>query len=223
MGWAADACERRGWKMRVFGRGWERHERFASIAGPEIEHGEELRAAYCAAGVTVHSSIHWMYHQRVMECALSGGLPAVYLKADDVSMLRAYVVSRMWDVGCGMSDVRRAADCAEAMSFVAQLQRLGRPVHPAWAALSVDRAMADAARAAWAGMPEAPDAAFVLGDLAETTFATSEGLEGLIEGAMGSPRRRENLSGGIASRVREHYSTEHAAQRILELVRSGMG
>jgi len=253
LGWAADACESRGWKMRVFGRGWEKHERLARVAGPEIAHGDELRAAYAAAGVTVHASIHWMYHQRVMECALSGGLPAVFLKPDDVSLLRAYVVQKMWDVGCAMSDVKAgpresegraektgaptpgfagtsplgevvcaAADCAEALSFVSQLQRIGRPVHPAWAALTITPRMLETARAAWSGMPDQPRAAFMLGDLAETTFASRDGLERLIEQAIQSPSRRENLSRGIATRVREHYSTQKAASGILELVRGAL-
>lgn len=242
LSWAADVCEARGWTMRVFGRGWERHERLAAMAGPEIAHGEELRAAYAAAGVTVHASIHWMYHQRVMECALSGGLPAVYLKPDDVSLLRAWVVQRMWDVGSGMGEVktgapsaslrsasppsgtgeRAAADCAEAMSFVAQLQRIGRPVHPAWAGLTITPRMLETARRAWSGMSDAPRAAMLLGDLAETTFATREGLEGLIERARGSRERRENLSRGIAGRVREHYSTQKAAEGILRLVRGAL-
>lgn len=266
LSWAADVCEARGWRMRVFGRGWEKHERLAAMAGPEIAHGEELRAAYAAAGVTVHASIHWMYHQRVMECALSGGLPAVFLKPDDVSLLRAWVVLQMADVGCGMSDERAgkrelerrvekagaptgrsptyaatsplgevgkesresrgavrdvvcaAADCAEAMGFVAQLQRIGRPVHPAWAGLTITPRMLETAKRAWSGMPDEPRAAMLLGDLAETTFATREGLEGLIERAIASPARRENLSRGIAARVREHYSTQKAAEGILELV-----
>jgi hypothetical protein len=60
------------------------------------------------------------------------------------------------------------------------------------------------------------------GDLAETTFATREGLEGLIERARGSRERRENLSRGIAGRVREHYSTQKAAEGILRLVRGAL-
>lgn len=227
LSWAAEVCEARGWSMRVFGRGWEKHERLARVAGPEIAHGEELRAAYAAAGVTVHASIHWMYHQRVMECALSGGLPAVYLKPDDVSLLRAWVVERMAE--CGPPNAERgseraesvcaAADCAEAMSFVAQLQRIGRPVHPAWAELKITPRMLETAQRAWAGMPEAPRAAMLLGDLAETTFDSREGLEELIKRAIESPSRRENLSRGIAARVREHYSTQKAAEGILGLVR----
>jgi hypothetical protein len=105
---------------------------------------------------------------------------------------------------------------------VAQLQRIGRPVHPAWAGLTITPRMLETAQRAWSGMSDAPRAAMLLGDLAETTFATREGLERLIERAIASPARRENLSRGIAGRVREHYSTQKAAEGILGLVRGAL-
>jgi hypothetical protein len=73
--WAAEVAERRGWRLKIFGRGWEKHPRFGKFAAGELEHGDELRASYRCAGAHLHASINWMLHQRVMECALSGGLP----------------------------------------------------------------------------------------------------------------------------------------------------
>jgi hypothetical protein len=221
LGWAADTCEARGWKMRIFGRGWEKHERLGALAGPELAHGEELRAAYATAGITVHASIHWMYHQRVMECALSGGLPAVYLKPDDVSLLRAWTLTKMWELE-PKPGIHAAGDCPEAMGLVAQLQRTGRPVHSAWAALDMTERMIETARRAWGGMPEDPAAAMLLGDFSETTFASRADLERLIGRATESNARRQNLSRGIAGRVRECYSTEKAAAGILALVRQAV-
>ncbi len=74
--WAASIARRRGWRMCVFGRGWERHPTLSEFARGELAHGEELRAAYRCAAVQVHASAAAMVHQRMMECALSGGLPA---------------------------------------------------------------------------------------------------------------------------------------------------
>lgn len=217
--WAADACARRGWSMRLYGRGWDRHERFSRLAGPELAHGEDLRAAYQSAAATVHASIHWMYHQRVMECALSGGLPLVFLKGDDLSLLRAYALSC---VAGATGEPACAADSAEAMIFITNLQRLGRRVGPAWGALPHDPERDRACRAQWAGMPRALGAAFLLGDLAETAFSTPEQFEAALARAVERGPRRENLSRGIAARVREHYSTEHAAMKIIELVRDSL-
>ncbi|MBX3404233.1 MAG: hypothetical protein KF699_12560 [Phycisphaeraceae bacterium] len=218
--WAAEACARRGWSMRLFGRGWDRHERLSHLAGPELAHGEDLRAAYQSAAATVHASIHWLYHQRVMECALSGGLPLVFLKGDDLSLLRAYALS---SVEGASGETACAADSAEAMMFIANLQRLGRPVSPVWGALPHDPARDRACRAQWAGMPRAHGAAFLLGDLAETTFSTPASFEAALARAVERGPRRESLSRGIAARVREHYSTEHAAAKIIELVRDSLG
>lgn len=217
--WAADACARRGWTLRLFGRGWDRHERLAHLAGHELAHGEDLRAAYQSAAATVHASIHWLYHQRVMECALSGGLPLVYLKGDDLSLLRAYALSSLEGAP---GQTACAADSAEAMTFISTLQRLGRPVSPAWGALPRDAARDRACRAQWAGMPRELGAAFLLGDLAETTFSTPAQFEARVERAVERGPRRDNLSRGIAARVREYYSTEHAAAKIIELVRDSL-
>jgi hypothetical protein len=60
--------------MRIYGRGWESHPRFGRFARGVVAHDEELRACYQSAGAHLHASISSMVHQRVLECALSGGL-----------------------------------------------------------------------------------------------------------------------------------------------------
>ena len=106
--------------------------------------------------------------------------------------------------------------------FIATLQRLGKPVSPVWGALPRDPARHRACRAQWAGMPHPLGAAFLLGDLSETTFSTPAQFEEALARAVDRGPRRENLSRGIAARVREHYSTEHAALKIIELVRDSL-
>ncbi len=73
--WAADVADRRGWRFRIYGRGWESHPRLARYACGELVHGEELRASYRAAAAHLHLTINTIWHQRLIECALSGGLP----------------------------------------------------------------------------------------------------------------------------------------------------
>lgn len=218
--WAAEACDRRGWRLRLFGRGWQQHERFGAHAGPELAHGDDLRAAYQAAAATIHASAHWMYHQRVMECALSGGLPLVLLKADDLSLLRSYAMMRLAQASAG--ETMCAAECAEAMAFVAQLQRLGLPVNPVWGAMPRRSPAVEAARRLWGGMPEDAGAAFLLGDLSRTTFSTAAQFEERLAEAVENRAARADLSRGIAGRARRHYATERAAQSIIELVRSSL-
>eukprot|EP00913_Durusdinium_trenchii_P005834 g5446.t1 len=80
--WASEICERRGWRLRLYGRGWEHTPRYATYASGELAHGEDLRACYQGAALHLHATSHGLVHQRVMECALSGGLPACRLTHD---------------------------------------------------------------------------------------------------------------------------------------------
>lgn len=73
--WAAGVAARRGWRMKLFGRGWEKNPEFARFAAGEVAHGEDLRAAYHASGVQLQVTCHTLVHQRLFECLLSGGFP----------------------------------------------------------------------------------------------------------------------------------------------------
>lgn len=73
--WASRVCERRGWSLRLYGRGWEAHPVLARYAAGPLDHdAEALRAVYRAGRVNLHLSLNTNSHQRVAECALSGGL-----------------------------------------------------------------------------------------------------------------------------------------------------
>src|SRR5690606_31999796 len=52
--WAAELCERENWRLRLYGRGWEGGA-FDKWAGPEVDHGEELRACYQSAAAHLHA------------------------------------------------------------------------------------------------------------------------------------------------------------------------
>src|SRR5262249_16387321 len=80
--WAASLARERGWRLRLYGRGWDTAAAFEEFARPGIAHGEALRACYRAAAAHLHVSAHTLTHQRVMECALSGGLPLCRLLPD---------------------------------------------------------------------------------------------------------------------------------------------
>lgn len=71
--WAQRACAEQGLTLALFGDGWE-HSPFAQHARGPLMHDEELRACYHTAGCHLHASVSTNAHQRVAECALSGGL-----------------------------------------------------------------------------------------------------------------------------------------------------
>ncbi len=89
--WAAAVATRRNWRMHLYGKGWETHPTLAPHARGELTHGEDLRTCYQTARAHLHISLHTAVHQRVFECAMSGGLPICRLQADDLSQLEYLV------------------------------------------------------------------------------------------------------------------------------------
>ncbi len=127
--WAGEIAARRGWRFRLLGRGWAEHptlgqfakenaegaERRGAEGGKErgeggLEHGEGLRAAYACAAVHLHASITAMVHQRVMECALSGGLPLCRLARWELVPADAPEYDAAWLLGRNDLVFRSAAE-----------------------------------------------------------------------------------------------------------------
>jgi hypothetical protein len=92
--WAAELAQTNGWSLKLFGRGWENHPTLSPYAQGEIAHGEDLRACYQAARAHLHVSAHSIVHQRVFECALSGGVPLCRLQGDDLLTLQFQAVAQ---------------------------------------------------------------------------------------------------------------------------------
>lgn len=93
LGCVATIAARRNWRIHLYGKGWETHPTLAPHARGELFHGEDLRACYQAARAHLHVSLHTAVHQRVFECAMSGGLPICRLQADDLSQFEYLVAA----------------------------------------------------------------------------------------------------------------------------------
>lgn len=85
--WAAELCVERGWRLKLYGRGWEQHPTLAQFACGELEHGSDLRAAYQCAKAHLHAGLGFHQHQRLAECALSGGLTLTRFKREDIDVM----------------------------------------------------------------------------------------------------------------------------------------
>ncbi|MGQ0627507.1 MAG: hypothetical protein ACT4PL_05325 [Phycisphaerales bacterium] len=228
--WAAELAEERGWRLHIHGRGWSAHPRLAAFDRGVLAHGEELRAAYQCAGVNLHASVQTNIHQRVMECALSGGLPLCRLKHTDVARIGALVRSLVARDGTprqrgGVEEVASVADHPAAMAFTALQQRLGlcgRTVinGEVWTPgeVNVDRALLADPWSIHDGVVMTSDVMNICGDLAETTFWSKETLAVRVASALDRPAWREDLSKGIAARVDRSMTYEAMAPRIVELI-----
>lgn len=224
LGWAAEAAREHNLRLHVYGRGWERHPTLSTFAKGPLQHGEELRAAYQCAAINLHASINLNLHQRVMECALSGGLPVSFLKYDDAELLGTQALAHAQAVAPNLPSrgeplLHALADHPGLMAVAAQRQRLGLPVDATW---NLDPNSARHTPTFWGGAEMHRDVAWLMGDLAETTFTSPESLAALAQRAKAEPAWRADLSQGIARRVKEHLTYDAAAVRILRAVATNL-
>jgi hypothetical protein len=222
--WAAAIAERRGWRLRLRGRGWERSE-FARFAAGPVEHGEDLRAAYQCAALNLHASVNGLVHQRVLECALSGGLPACTLHGDELfAELRwFFLLAPREGVPPALESTPErpayaVADSWRGLRLASLLQRLGMPVGPT---LTADEGVM-----LWNRLDAPPPgpacAAWLLGDLASLTFRSEGELEAIAERAVQRPEWRAAASAGIAGRVRRYLTHRVLADMMLKRVAMGL-
>lgn len=223
LAWTLGIAERRGLRFRVYGRGWDKHPTLAPHAQPELAHDEELRASYQCAAVHLHASSNWLLHQRIMECALSGGLPLTRLKKTDLVQWEQAVLHQLSRDGtvvmeqknCGQRLFGYAvADHPMSMEYAAQLQRLG---FEAPAVLWMYEQRYDEFRGIDPRAGE-PPAGWFLGDLSATTFRNESELEAMIVNAVNDPAWRARLSSMIAERTRRTSTCDALAQQVRELV-----
>lgn len=223
--WAADICRRRGWRLHLYGRGWDKSPEFAPFAKGELAHGEELRAAYQAAGVHLQGGLAGVLHQRVMECALSGGLPLIRFTYDALESIECLNAIRLTLDGIPpafslLSDRTMwvpPSDHPDSAAIVRLRQYYGLPILPGaqhharflQPDAEFERAMAVQREAVW--LP---------GDCTQTTFDTRDALEALVEKALGMPRGKRQLSGGIAARTRAALTYDAVMDRTLAMIRA---
>jgi hypothetical protein len=221
--WAKTIAERHDLRMRVFGRGWERHPRFAGLAGPAVDFGEDLRAAYASAGCHLHASLQTNAHQRVAECALAGGVMLRRGPTPDRSQIRSEI-ARLLEAGNGPvrlphgsvvvhSNAERLAACAPdeiglGRDGRGEIRRCVLPrgytlVRPAWVP-----------RTPLGGFPD-----WAIDRASETMFSTPEQLERCILRAVGGAEWRERTVSSHRGWAREHASFAAFWRRLSGAIR----
>lgn len=226
--WAADVCRRNGWTLHLYGNGWEDHPDLAEFARGELAHGEELRAAYQLAGVTIHASARGLHHQRVAEAAMSGGLPIVRRSFEDVDRARWFQLNAMVgkvDPHGTTADGRPQfviADSPGLMRVAALWGRCGLRLGED-GVVSPTAHELDVLRRCPLGKPKMPeeDSAWPLVDIGEVGFASEGELEAVLRRAM-DPRWREAWSTAIDARMRDRFAMDRFAHGIIDLVRRSL-
>ncbi|MDX2146494.1 MAG: hypothetical protein SFZ23_03140 [Planctomycetota bacterium] len=242
--WAANIAERRGWKLKLFGKGWSEHPRFRAHASGELEHGEELRASYQSAIVHLHASVSGPVHQRVMECALSGGLPLCRFTGDYLEPGRMRVLYHLGTLDplsrapgerhYSLEQLARIPEApglqgqspidlnheAYASAYLLERDALGAPLQETQIVRDDDLDLLT--------MYASVDArgfdplALLGGRLAPSrggvTFRSEAELEQLIERGITRPDWRAECSSRIADHVRRCFTHRVFAQRTIRLV-----
>ncbi|MGP1347811.1 MAG: hypothetical protein ACTS3F_14235 [Phycisphaerales bacterium] len=209
--WCADICGRRGWRMRIFGRGWDRCTGLAGYAGPPIEHGEPLRTAYQSARVHLHADPNTLTHQRVFECALSGGLPIARVAVDALEPLRVAAEDERRERGASATREaaplwRRYAQACESLGIPLESPGMGHstPAH---------RCLGEHYRAT---VTPRFDADWLYAGIGTLGFVDPAGLESLLERAIEDRGWREERSAAMRDRVRETVGMRRFGADLLE-------
>lgn len=222
---AAAICDRRGWRLHLYGRGWETHPTLARNARGVLEHGEPLRASYHLAKLHLHISASTMSHQRIVECSLAGGLPGVRFFRDGLGMLITRAQRQLLDTEPVGRDAAMNADLfshtetPESMRFKSIADRLGLDEPAAF--LMDDRRRESIARDIF-GHPIDQDPCWLLGDPLEVCFWDEASLEALIERAVERPAWRSSIVGGIQRRSHDRCTHDAFAKRLVSMVRDSL-
>lgn len=218
--WAASIAHRRGWRLHIHGEGWDRHPTLAKFARSPIEHGDALREKYASAAVHLHVSANTGVHQRIIECALAGGLPLCRLHGGDFdNEARAARIAARRRGPIAAQNLRNhlggltIADHPELMMLQRLRSCFGGPARAfEWIGPNL---VADEKERR---IPAERRLLRLLGDPVETMFTCETDLEVLIERAVERPAWRNATSRMIARRAKDTLTHDVFGRRILDLV-----
>ncbi|MEM7622245.1 MAG: hypothetical protein AAF235_03490 [Planctomycetota bacterium] len=236
--WAAEIADSEGLTLGLFGRGWEDHPTLARFARGPIEHGDALRACYQAAAVHLHASVQGASHQRVFECAMSGGVPLsrrswAEFYTDDWARTKDFIERRLptdvllWR---SRSPAYQPADHPELMQMYRRRSRMPRPAYGwdhewlngrgiyAWVENDPNACPWNAPMP-----PEASRPLTLFGDPFELTFSTRDELRDRILHASDRGEWRRQITTGVSRRVRDRVSSNAFATNMLDMVVARLG
>lgn len=217
---AQRVCARRGWSLRLYGNGWDESPFRVHASGP-VAHDTELRACYAGARAHLHLDLNTITHQRVFECALSGGLPVFRAWAGCLSPGEIHAIDELVERGAPSREEEGTRWFhIEPGSLGERLMDERRAMGlPAGDELALPRSLARY----MAGHPFfrertcAPfDPVEVFGGVSDLAFTDESSLERVLERAIEDDAWRAERSDRIRAGVRAHATAEVFARRLLE-------
>lgn len=228
--WITDMAERRGWRVRFFGRGWDGNPAFAQYAAGPVEHDDDLRRCYNSAALHIHASLNQPLHQRVAECAFSGGLVACRITRDVFSLLNGRSIVEAHHAGLleddpdmpgfrrasidGVPQLRRMIDRLRTLGLCGQEEFAGPFL--AWSQAKIDAEL----RADSEIMRAHTDAFESVSDL---LFAGPDGLETIAQRSIEDESWRADRSAMLAQQLEPTMGIGSFIERMLAFVDRGLG
>jgi hypothetical protein len=234
--WVAEVCDSLGLQLRLFGRGWENHPALARYAAGELPHDDRaLPDTYHRCLAHLHLSMNTNAHQRVYECALSGGLmlrrgPTPDAELAKIAMMRAAAANP--PIGttpeglpiyqCSDADGLNPARYFAARYVPPQLgesgEHAGKPVFR--------KPLTDAVRKGvledWPAFPINAMPDFGFPDATETLFRTRAELEAMLARAINDPAWREATIAAHRAATLRHCTYDRLAADLLAMVGAGL-
>jgi|GEM_PF-433924 len=223
--WTRAIAHRRGWSLHLYGKGWDKHSTLAPHAQGEITHDESLRASYQSAKVHLHASINGFMHQRVMECALSGGLPLVRVNCDVLAAISLAVSKRVSlrqdpeaqaisDRSCWMYVERDE----EAMRLVPLMAAWGITQHES---IQLFPELREQVGADGHSLVPSEGTAWMLGPTCDLGFDSAAALERVLERAIMHPQWRLARAAALREVVAKEFTHEVLARRLITSLERG--
>ncbi len=226
VGWAADICQRHHLSLRLHGRGWDAHPDLSHLAAGELDHGDDLRAAYRAARLHLHVAAGALLHQRVIECFLSRGCCLVFHHREALAGLKTAAQLDLLDAPPDHVDDARdlvghsAAAFPRVASLEASMQACGTslPGGILWTSrerLASLRRLAPVLRLQVGLEALGP----VAGDI---TFTDRESLERSILAFTRDDARRDRVIDAARDVMLRRFTHDTLSSRIVDLVAHGL-
>ncbi|MCK4873046.1 MAG: hypothetical protein KAS72_10005 [Phycisphaerales bacterium] len=226
--WAIEICQRRGWRLHIYGNGWDKIDEYRNCARPALEHGTQLRAAYQAAITHLHSSARTNLHQRTLEGFSAGTLMLCrfihaeatrYYRSHERAMTRfARPMYSHPEARWTVWDARAYPPITEARDL---MERLGiwRFTKRHLIALSRGR------QEILAKTPAASRETSIFAHLAHTEqwlFRNADELEDRLEWAIAYPDGRQDLIDDNRKRIRGVWTYDAFAHDLFSMVEQGL-
>ncbi len=214
----ARIAEARNWRLAIYGLGWESHATLSKYARGPVHHGESLRACYQSARAHLHIDPVTATHQRVFECAFSGGLPLIRFHHDMLGPAHRATQDRLVEsadpesIAPNGDRLYAESSCEQAGQFAAALRALDIDPQPTF------RVPADfeCQGAYYRERMAAPfNVLRLFGDVSEIVFKDAASAERVLERAIEGGAFRDSKSNELRERMLPLVSVHSFATNLL--------